>query len=358
MTATIQIDKIMEVNVNRFSLRPIICLMIISACYNLKTPRKACLTILLWLYQCTIFLVFVAYIVRNFINLKGSFVNFASNSLITCQCFGNCFISWKSFSTRYGHFNKAMDMWKDCVSQMIQHKLNIDFTYFKRRQSMIVMTIVFLQLISVSAQVVIVFILVPPAEELRSLGFNITFTAPFEDTPGSRIFVALPVCIQIISLTTPAVYLMVISVMLRTGFMALNNHLKHLFRTGNEHALEKLEECRAIHFDLCQVVSKLDQDLCFMYGNIYVWTLAMSIFVLYVIVKFHQSLFEAVIYLFYLGLTLGMLFAMSISAAYVHEEVCTYFTQFCVELTVVFLRTSLIVTIDLSVQLVYLMFRF
>ena len=305
---------------NYFSLRPITGLLIVSACYNIHSSKKKGRTFLLWIYQGAFICMFLAYLARSLYYMTTNVFNYITPLLLTCQCVGSCVICWKLFCRKHGHFYESMKMWHCTISKMEQNEMSIDFDYFRKRQRAVVGCCVFLQLMSNTAQFVITFVMYS-AEELRKLGYNDTYTAPFEDTVTSRIVVTIPLCAQMMTLITRGFFLINISIMLCCGIRAFNKYLEHVYLDRKNDSDASLESVRRIHFDLCQIVSNLDKDLQFLYGNIYIWTLGVSIIVLYGLLKFPLTIFIIVIYIFYLGLTLGMMFAVSIYAAYVHEEV-------------------------------------
>ena len=331
MTKTLktEIERDIENNggerVRYFSLRPMICLLILSACYNVKKSRTKLLEIILWSYQGIVILNILAYMVRTLSLLASDILSYLTPIFLTCQCVGSCFICWKLFSRRYGHFHESMVLWQTSVSKMVHEEILINFKHFNRMQIAVVSFTIFIHVASTTTQFLITFVMYS-REELDRIGYNTTFTAPFQDTVASRILVTTSVCLQIVTLITPTFFLMVISIMICTGFRALNKYLVH--RRGRNEPFARMENIRQIHLDMCQVVSMLDRDLRLLYGNIYFWTLGLSIIILYSLVKFPLTLYGSLVYLFYLCLTLGMLFAVSIFAAYVHEEVGTPWSAF------------------------------
>ena len=168
MTQDEDVENHQRIECRKFSLRPVICLLIQSTCYNVTYSTRKVLTLILWTYQGSFIFILLSYTVRSQVWFATSVLAFITPVLFTCQCVGNCIICWKSFSKRYGHFHKSMDLWHRTISKMTRQEIAIDYRYFSKRQKIVAACVLLLQLMSNSAQFVIHFVMFSEKELEKS----------------------------------------------------------------------------------------------------------------------------------------------------------------------------------------------
>ena len=307
------------------NMRPMILLMALSGCYTIQSRGKRWISAILLLYKGFLTVIILLYVIRNVILLSepNMLLTFVAMFILSSQSFGNIFISGKIFSKKYGNYGKAMKRFHGVLYKMKELNISINTKFFNRRLAAFSISALLIALTGIIIQGVIAFVMFPSPDEYKILDPNqtLTYTQPLPDTTGTRLLLFFALCLHMFPFCIPGFFLMTISVMLLTVFKALDKRFDQVVNGTSDNLFDLFERLRKFHVELCSVVSHLDKDLGFMYGNIFFWTVGEALIIAYMIVKYPMPAIAIVTIIFYLGFTVMILASVSVCAALVHEAV-------------------------------------
>ena len=233
------------------------------------------------------------------------------------QCLVNFLIFLKADCTRFGHLQKVMQFW-DChiIPAMDYLQIDLNMEKFRKWQKIYLIVGVGLALINI---VSLGIICSPIFSEDN--GYHYQYVAPFQNSVALLIL-ALILTVPLIFLWVfPVLSVMTISKLITTAFEGLNKFLEKYLSKTLQSKTCKLYQLRLLHLNLGKMVSDLDNDLGYYYASSFVFSVGISCYILYQVIKFSMSTMNQCVFVMWLVSHLGFLSANSVAAACVSQAV-------------------------------------
>lgn len=226
-------------------------------------------------------------------------------------------VSLKSTSSKYGHYEKTFQFWNRKIVPEFQ-ELNIKYPVAKMKRGVIYATAVTL---CVSILNIVGIIL----KVLFATGFNYLYTAPFESSPQT-LSVALTFTFFVgFTYYTPIVFAIIFSILLQEAFKTFNDLVTEVCSQQDSTETKTFQKLRLLHLNLSKLLNELDQDMGWFYAVFMLFSVSLSVFTLYQIMKSSLTTFDLIVFLFWLFCVSTSLGVTSIYAALVHETVSTLY---------------------------------
>ena len=311
-------------------LRPSLISMALSGCYTYDanlvktgsvTSKGRPYRIFGTMYRILYFLICIAACVKSAATFATVSSTFLQLNVIKFGWYIQCLIFFliflKSNHTKYGGQRKAFDFVDEKImSEMKTLGLEFPEKKIKKRQKIYLTIAATVSAVGVAGNVI-------ASTDQFTYGFSAFFAAPFQESIvmvflENFFFMALTL-IWII----PMFYIIVVSTMLVSTFEVFNKFLEKHIEQNSATMTNQFQRIRQLHLNLCKMVSHLDQDFGYYFAVIFVFSVGLSCFLLYLILKSQPAILVLVIFLFWLISILSLLGTISVFAAFVNEAVST-----------------------------------
>ncbi|XP_045182138.2 uncharacterized protein LOC123540875 [Mercenaria mercenaria] len=311
-------NELKKFNIKETCLKHILVAMTISGCYN--GNGRNCYKICFTVYRVFIFLALLAFIVKTasgFAYIKKSeyyghavVLGWNISGIITFL------LTLKMNHSMFGNQERTFEFWNTTVApQMVDLGIKFDHLSFRRKQ--IILCLV--------ATVIIALVVLGCVLQLTGIlgsGNTAMLTIPFEKTPLTCFVQVVLLIIGTFQANIPYFYMIVICYMLTHCFNGFNQYLDAEMSHDACRMPQTMQTLCQYYTNLCKVVADFDKDFRYLLGNIFFWNITLSLFILYVILRVEMNNFEIIgimAYIFWLLLSMGIVVAMSVFAALVHE---------------------------------------
>lgn len=309
-------------------LRPSLISMAICGCYSydanyvktgIGTRARLGYRIFGVAYRIFCLLASLAAVVKScaaFAFLPSASMTFNGITLAWCmQCFSIFLISFKSTHAKYGGLTQLFDNWDDKIRSEME-SLGIEFpeTKLLKRQKMYLCIAAILCIFNVSGLALL-------AADILSDGFGMFFAAPFSKSVSVLIVSVCLLAVITMLWILPLFYIILLSTLLTSTFEAFNQYLENQISQKCFTITRQFQKIRLLHLNLSKMVSDLDKDFGYYFATIFVFSIGLSCFILYQIIRNPMNGLTLVMFLFWLMSELSLLGAVSVFAAFVNEAV-------------------------------------
>ena len=242
----------------------------------------------------------------------------AINIIWLTQCLVIFLISFKATHAKYGSQKKAFDFWDEKIKPEME-ELGIDFPQekIKKRQQIYIF-------IATCGVLVNVGCLALFSADIFSRGLDVFYAAPF--APSVPVLVITNCLMVEITLLwiIPACYMIVISTLLTTMFEVFNEYLENHIKLNLTKMTCKCQRIRLLHLNLSKMVSYLDNDFGYYMAATFVFSIGLSCFILYMVLRSPMDTLTLVLFVFWILSPMCLLAAVSIHAAIVNDTVSNF----------------------------------
>ena len=325
-------EKTGAINLHSVSIRqllkPSLVSMAVSGCYTydanlVKTGRTTskgkCSRMFGIIYRLVVFIFVIGGCIKTAAAFSKLYSAFLQLNVIRCGWYTQCLvvflISLKSSTTKYGGQRKAFNFWDEKIRPELEELgLKIPEENIRKRQKIYVALAVVVYCFGIAISILV-------STDTFTNGFGVFFVAPFEKSALLIILENVVFMILTAIWIFPMFYIIVVSTLLISTFEVFNKFLEKHIEQNSATMTCKFQKIRQLHLNLCKVVSYLDQDFRCYFAAIFLFSVGLSCFILYVILKSQDDIMELVMFLFWLTSIMTLLGAISVFAAFVNEEV-------------------------------------
>ena len=221
----------------------------------------------------------------------------------------------KSNHVKYGGQRKAFDLWDDTIRPELDD-LGIEFPEkkVKRRQKIYLILATMVSIVNVSGAVLM-------STDLFSEGFGAFFASPFAKSVTVLVFVFIVYAIVTLIWILPVFHIIQVSTILIATFEVFNEYLENHIKQNSIAMTCLFQKIRQLHLNLCKMISHLDQDFGCFFAAVFVFSVGIACFNLYVILKIPMNTLDLIMFFFWLTSILAFMGGVSVFAAFVNDAV-------------------------------------
>ena len=310
-------------------LRPSLISMAVSGCYTydpyeIKTgrlsdkgkPHRVFGTI----YRVAVFIFCLGAFAQACAAFSTISSNFIPLGIVRVGWFTQCVVvlllSFKFSHANFGGQRKAFDFWDTKILQeMKELGLTLPMEKIKRRQKWHLAICTSMIVCSIAGTMLM-------QTDMFSDGFGAFLTAPFLSTAvASKVMLAVTFLFISTVWIVPMFYIMSVSTLLTSILDAFNKFLEKHIEHNSLTMTCQFQRLRQFHVNLCKQVSLIDRDFGYYFAVLFVFSIGLACFILYVILRTAKEVIVFVMLFYYLFSILALLMAISVSAAFVNEAV-------------------------------------
>ena len=232
------------------------------------------------------------------------------------QCLTFFILSLKSNHVKHGGQRKAFDLWDDAINLSLDSLgIEVPEKKIKRRQKIYLFIAASVCIFnSVGGVLLATGVLSKDYSGVYLSHYNMhlalmIITAAFVQTNATLIWI-LPMC-----------YMVQLSTVLITTFEVFNAFLDSHIKNNSIRMTCTFHKIKQLHLHLCQMVTHLDQDFRWYFATIFSYSVCISCFILYIILKVNLDVLDYVMFCFWLLTLLTILGTVSVFAAIVNDKV-------------------------------------
>lgn len=228
-------------------------------------------------------------------------------------------ISLKSNHSRYGGQRKALDFWDFKVfHDMEALGIKVPADKIRKRQKICLLFAVSICMANITCLSLL-------SADVFSKDFDVFFSAPFASSvPVLVIEMGILTVITIIW-TVPVFYIILISSVFTFTFEVFNKFLENHIEKNSATMTCQFQKIRTLHLNLSKAVTYMDEDFGCYFAALFVFSIGLACFILYLILKTPMDTITIVTFLFWMSAPLVLLGSVSVFAAFVNEAVSILF---------------------------------
>ena len=231
------------------------------------------------------------------------------------QCLIIFLISLKSSFSKHGSQKTAFDFWDDKIwSEMEELGITFPVELIQKRQRIHICVAIVLATINIVYQTVMF-------TDVISGRFKVFAAAPF--APSLPVLILEGIfTIEITMIWFVEVsYMMTVSTVIASSFEVFNGFLESNILPDCTKMTMLCHKLRLLHLNIAKVVSQFDQDFGCYFAAKFVFSIGLSCFLLYQLLKNPTDTASMIVFAFWVAMALIILALASISAAIVNDAV-------------------------------------
>ena len=245
--------------------------------------------------------------------------SFVQLNIVKTMWFTQCLvvfqISLKATYSKTGSQKRAFDFWDDNIwPEMEDLGIELPIEKIHKRQRIHVVLAIILIIVNSACNILM-------QTGLILEDFDVFFAAPFVKSVPQLIADGFFIIMITLIWLVPVFYMMTVSTLLTSSFEAFNESLDSRISMNDTNATKSCQRMRILHLNLGKMVSLFDQDFGCYFAAQFVFSIGISCFLLYQILRNSMEIVTVVLFGFWMTMPLALLALASISAAIVHDAV-------------------------------------
>jgi len=301
-------------------LKPILFCMALSGCYNFsdiyyphqsENKKVTKLYVFSITYRITILilviLILTKYIVTGF-HLPEYELMTISSTIWASLIVVILLVNFKQTSRKYGHYEQAFKLWDEKIIPGGE-ELRMECPIYKIKHQIIIVSIVAMVFAVLNTVAVGIMMTIKP---------GVFYVYPFEDTWWSRMLILFVSLLASLTWIVPQANAAVLCKSLSAVFISFNKFFNQTIMENNGTFPPNFKKMQILHLNLCKLVEELDSDFGLFFATDIGFSILLSLFVLYQMIKITMDTVSFVSFGFWFAAPVAIISIASFFSAQTH----------------------------------------